>query len=101
MWVQILFGSAGKPTMVDDCITFHHNDAVALPSSCNRGVSGMAATSAKTDKEKRTVRTTISVPKENLEELERLAKQKRVSVAWVIRDAIEHYLTKQSPLFRK
>lgn len=61
----------------------------------------MAALPIKTDSEKRTVRTTVSIPKENLEELDRIAKQKKVSVAWVVRDAIEHYLTQHSPVIRK
>jgi len=33
--------------------------------------------------------------------LEEIAKQKKVSLAWVVRDAAEHYLTDKWPLFGK
>lgn len=39
-------------------------------------------------------RLSISVPKEDKEALERIAETKRVSLAWVIRDAVSQYLTK-------
>jgi predicted DNA-binding protein len=61
----------------------------------------MAETSAKPGIQKKTVRTTVSLPKEDYGELERLAKEKKVSVAWVIREAVESYLNQQPPLFRK
>lgn len=32
-------------------------------------------------------------------ELERLAKEKKVSIAWVVREATERYITEQYPLF--
>lgn len=31
-------------------------------------------------------------------ELERLSKEKKVSIAWVVREATEHYIAGQSPL---
>ena len=37
-------------------------------------------------------RLSISVPKEDKEALERIAGGKRVSLAWVIRDAVTQYL---------
>ncbi len=37
-------------------------------------------------------RLPISVPKEDKEALERIAEGKRVSLAWVIRDAVTQYL---------
>ena len=49
---------------------------------------------------RKSVRTTVSVPSENYAELETLADQKKVSVAWVIRDAIDLYLQAESLLFR-
>jgi predicted DNA-binding protein len=45
------------------------------------------------------IRTTASVPRETYRILESLAAQKKVSVAWVIRDAIERYVSDQWPLF--
>jgi metal-responsive CopG/Arc/MetJ family transcriptional regulator len=48
-----------------------------------------------------TIRASVSFPEEDYRELERIAKQKRVSVAWVVRDAVKAYLDKESPLFRR
>ncbi len=39
-----------------------------------------------------TVRTTVTVTKPDYEEMERIAKAKRVSVAWVVREAVSEYL---------
>ncbi len=52
------------------------------------------------EEEKKTVRTTVTLPSQDYAELERLAEQKRVSVAWVVRDAVEQYLTRSLPLFK-
>lgn len=49
---------------------------------------------------KKTVRTTVTVPAADYEELERIAERKKVSVAWVVRAAVERYLTAEAPLFR-
>jgi metal-responsive CopG/Arc/MetJ family transcriptional regulator len=38
------------------------------------------------------VRASISFPSDLYETLERLAKQKKVSLAWVVRDAAEKYV---------
>jgi metal-responsive CopG/Arc/MetJ family transcriptional regulator len=43
------------------------------------------------------VRATISFPPDLYETLEQLAKQKKVSLAWVVRDAAERYVAGQSP----
>jgi hypothetical protein len=61
----------------------------------------MAETSANRDIQKKTVRTTVSLPQDDYVELERLAKQKKVSVAWVIREAVERYVNQQPSLLRK
>ena len=41
------------------------------------------------------VRATISFPPDLYETLEQLAKQKKVSLAWVVRDAAERYIAGQ------
>lgn len=46
-----------------------------------------------------TVRATISFPRELYANLEEIAKQKKVSLAWVVRDAAEQYLAEKWPLF--
>ena len=47
------------------------------------------------------VRATISFPPEIYETLEAIAKQKKVSLAWVVREAAEQYLAEKWPLFAK
>lgn len=49
-------------------------------------------------KEARTTRTTFTVDTDDMVELEAIAAQQRVSVAWVIRDCIKQYLAEKAPL---
>ena len=44
-------------------------------------------------------RTSVTLPAQVYSSLEIIAKQKKVSVAWVIRDAAERYVADQWPLF--
>ena len=46
-------------------------------------------------------RTSVTFPPELYETLESMAKQKKVSVAWVVRDAAEKYVADQWPLFNQ
>lgn len=46
-----------------------------------------------------TVRATISFPSEIYATLEQIAKQKKVSLAWVVREATEKYVADRFPLF--
>ena len=45
------------------------------------------------------VRATISFPPEVYETLEEIAKEKKVSLAWVVREAAEKYIADKWPLF--
>ena len=54
---------------------------------------------AKAQQASKSVRTSVSLPRELHETLVSLAKGKKVSVAWVIRDAAERYVGEQWPLF--
>lgn len=47
----------------------------------------------------RSVRTTVSLPGSDYIDLEQIAARKKVSVAWVVRDAVERYLKAEAPLF--
>lgn len=47
------------------------------------------------------VRISVTVPATDHHELERIAEARRVSLAWVVRDAITQYLAAQEPLFRR
>ncbi len=53
-----------------------------------------------TDQSTAQVRATISFPPDVYQTLEAIAKQKRVSLAWVVRDAAEHYIAEKWPLFK-
>jgi predicted DNA-binding protein len=44
------------------------------------------------------VRASISLPADQYADLEHLAEEKKVSIAWVVRDAVDHYLREQWPL---
>jgi metal-responsive CopG/Arc/MetJ family transcriptional regulator len=44
-------------------------------------------------------RTSVTFPAEVYSSLEIIAKQKKVSTAWVIRDAAEKYVSEHWPLF--
>ena len=45
------------------------------------------------------VRATLSFPPDVYESLKVIAKQKKVSLAWVVREAAEQYLSEKWPLF--
>jgi len=47
------------------------------------------------------VRATISFPPDVYETLETIAKEKKVSLAWVVREAAEKYIADKWPLFRQ
>ena len=44
-------------------------------------------------------RASVSFPADLYRTLEQIAKQKKVSIAWVVRDAAEKYVDDQMPLF--
>lgn len=49
----------------------------------------------------RSVRATASLPPEIYSTLQGIAREKKVSVAWVIRDAAEKYVSDQWPLLER
>jgi Ribbon-helix-helix protein, copG family len=46
------------------------------------------------------VRATISFPSDAYQTLEEIARQKKVSLAWVVREAAEQYIAAKWPLFK-
>jgi predicted DNA-binding protein len=48
-----------------------------------------------------TVRASISFPPYVYESLETIAKEKKVSLAWVVREAVEQYIGDKWPLFSR
>lgn len=53
------------------------------------------------DENRASVRASISFPPDIYQTLEQIASQKKVSLAWVVRDAAEHYIAEKWPLLRK
>jgi hypothetical protein len=45
------------------------------------------------------VRATISFPSDRYATLEAIARQKKVSLAWVVREAVDNYVEAKWPLF--
>jgi metal-responsive CopG/Arc/MetJ family transcriptional regulator len=48
--------------------------------------------------EQKSIRVSISFPGDLYETLEKIARDKKVSVAWVVRDASEKYVNEHWPL---
>ena len=46
------------------------------------------------------VRATISFPPDAYRTLEEIARDKKVSLAWVVREAVDDYLAEKWPLFK-
>jgi predicted DNA-binding ribbon-helix-helix protein len=57
-------------------------------------------TKTESDRERK-VRTSVSIEEDDYAELQRIADQRKVSVAWVIRMAVERFLEAENPLFKK
>jgi predicted DNA-binding protein len=50
---------------------------------------------------KSALRASVGFPPELYRTLEKMAKQKKVSLAWVVREAAEKYVADQWPLFQR
>lgn len=71
-----------------------------IMSELAQPVNRTAKLKAKTEEiEGATVRATISFPSEIYQTLEDIARQKKVSLAWVVREASEQYIAEKWPLF--
>ncbi|WP_097068059.1 ribbon-helix-helix domain-containing protein [Nitrosovibrio sp. Nv4] len=60
-----------------------------------------AKPSERSKAEPKSTRTSVSFPPQLYDTLELIAKEKKVSVAWVVRDATEKYVADQWPLFQE
>ncbi len=61
----------------------------------------MAITTKQRTPAKEGTRASVTFPPDLYAELERIAEEKKVSLAWVVRDAAEKYVEEQYPLFRR
>ena len=48
----------------------------------------------------KTVRASVSFPEDQYAELGRIARKQRVSLAWVVRDAVGQYINARWPLLK-
>lgn len=46
------------------------------------------------------IRTSVSLDRADLDQIAQIARRKKVSKAWVIREAVERYLEDRTPLFK-
>lgn len=49
----------------------------------------------------RSTRATVSISPDTYQTIQAIAKQKKVSAAWVIRDAVDKYVAEQWPLLQR
>jgi hypothetical protein len=59
----------------------------------------MAESTPAQKKAEKTVRASVSFPESTHVELERLAAANKVSLAWIVRHAVDKYLGERWPLF--
>ena len=62
-------------------------------------MAGKRKRSAQRKAESKTLRASVTFPRELYATVEQIAKEKRVSVAWIVRDATEKYVSDKWPLF--
>ncbi len=84
---------------------------IALPRETQYGVTPVRckvvqisggermASKGKRSRQAKSARASVSFPAPLYAELSRIAEQRKVSVAWVVRDAAEKYIADQYPLF--
>ena len=66
-----------------------------------RELTAMRADKSKSSSDDATrVRASISFPQELYDTLGEIARQKKVSLAWVVREAAEQYIADKWPLFK-
>jgi predicted DNA-binding protein len=61
----------------------------------------MNTTRPKSRKKGKMPRSSVSFSPEVQEELNRLAVKRKVSVAWIVREAVDRYLANENPLFHQ
>ena len=69
-------------------------EAVRMRKKRSQGMS------LKAQSKKEAVRASISFPPDLYKTLEEISRQKKVSLAWVVRDAAEKYVADQWPVLR-
>jgi hypothetical protein len=81
-------------TAMVNCGALHPNRWIyPVTRDARRKVKAVAAANA-------SVRATISFPSDLYDMLGEIARSKKVSLAWVVRDAAEQYVREKWPLFK-
>ena len=75
------------------------NFAIIAPIRCKVVQTTERTVMGSKTKSELSTRASVTFPAEVYTSLEIIAKQKKVSMAWVIRDAAEKYVSEQWPLF--
>ena len=79
-------------------LVFCFSDVVKCGEEKNGDMKGRKRARPSRPEGTSSVRATISFPSELYETLEGIAKQKKVSLAWVVREATEGYIADKWPL---
>ncbi len=104
---QLREASASSRAISDErgSVTGFEFRLLAAPPWCNvvqLSHSPMAKKSARSSqKDAKSIRASVSFPAGRYRELERIAEQKKVSLAWVVREAAEKYIAEQWPLLER
>jgi hypothetical protein len=75
-------------------------DAILPPSETPKVTRGAKRKDKPQPSEGSSVRATISFPADTYQTLEEIARLKKVSLAWVVREASEQYIADKWPLFK-
>ena len=82
-------------------LLMHHSGVTWCITNLEQAMATRPKTRKKRGGESGTARASVSFPAELYEALERIATQKKVSVAWVVREAAAQYVVDKSPLQRR
>src|SRR5271157_5359955 len=98
---RVISGQAGYLRLTSTEFTAMVNCGAVRPSERVYQVTRGAKRKEKTvSAESSSLRATISFPPDLYQSLEEIARQKKVSLAWVVREAAEQYIADKWPLFK-
>ena len=87
-----------SPRNSTQALLMHHSDVKWCITNLTQTMATKPKTRKKRSGESGTARASVSFPTELYAALERIAVQKKVSVAWVVRDAAAQYVVDKPPM---
>lgn len=81
------------------CTTIHHIGVISRAGFVSTYPMSIQRKRQHADAQERSIRASISFPEEQYTVLEKIAAEHRVSLAWVVREAVDGYLKARWPLF--